>query len=70
LFTPDEAPDPARTKVEHPPGDLSFMLGIPAIGTKFKDPEQLGPQSREYYYMNRRVKDGALNIWLTFDFRE
>lgn len=68
LFTPDEAPDPARTRVVHPAGDLSFMLGIPAIGTKFKNPELLGPQSKEYYYLNRRVKNGALSIWLTFDF--
>jgi hypothetical protein len=70
LFTPEEAPDPAMTSVDHPSGDISFMLGIPAIGTKFKDPEYLGPQSREYSYLNRRVKDGALSIWLTFDFRE
>jgi hypothetical protein len=46
------------------------MLGIPPIGTKFKNPELLGPQSREYYYLNRRVKDEALSIWLTFDFKE
>lgn len=70
LFTPGEAPDPARTTVLHPAGDLSFMLGIPPIGTKFKNPELLGPQSREYYYLNRRVKDEALSIWLTFDFKE
>lgn len=68
LFTPEEAPDPARTHVNHPAGDLSFMLGIPAIGTKFKDPELLGPQSTAYYYLNRRVKNESLTIWLTFDF--
>ena len=70
LFTPEEAPDPAGTTVAHPPGDLSFMLGIPPIGTKFKKPELLGPQSKEYYYLKRRVQDEALSIWLTFDFRE
>ncbi len=37
LFTPEEAPVPARTTVEHPAGDISFMLGIPPIGTKFAD---------------------------------
>jgi hypothetical protein len=68
LFTPEEAPDPAMTHVNHPPGDISFMLGIPAIGTKFKNPELLGPQSQEYYYLNRRVKNGSLTIWLTIDF--
>jgi len=69
LFTPDEAPQAANTTVLHPPGDLSFMLGIPAIGTKFKRAEELGPQSGKYHYQKKRVKDGALQIELTFDFR-
>ena len=29
-----------------PDGDLSILHGIPAIGTKFKKPDQLGPQSQ------------------------
>ncbi len=70
LFTPEEAPQPAHTAVAHPPGDLSFMLGIPAIGTKFKEAEELGPQSRSYHYLNRRVKGGSLRIELTFNFRQ
>jgi len=69
LFTPEEAPQPANTTVNHPPGELSFMLGIPAIGTKFKEAKELGPQSDDYYYTKRRVKGGALQIELTFDFR-
>lgn len=69
LFTPGEPPEPALTTLQHPRGELSFMLGIPAIGTKFKNAEQLGPQSQKYQYLNRRVKDGALHIALTFDFR-
>jgi len=69
LFTPGEAPDPAHTAVLHPGGDLSFMKGIPAIGTKFKEAEELGPQSNNYIYQNRWVKDGALQVNLTFDFR-
>jgi hypothetical protein len=69
LFTPEEAPDPAGTTLQHPAGDISFMLGIPAIGTKFKEAKELGPQSKEYHYDSRRVKDGALQIELTFDFR-
>jgi len=69
LFTPGEPPDPALTAVSHPGGDLSFMLGIPAIGTKFKEAKELGPQSGDYSYTKRRVKDGALRIELTFDFR-
>lgn len=69
LFTPDEAPDPAGTALEHPAGDISFMLGIPAIGTKFKEAGELGPQSRDYHFLPRRVKDEALQIELSFDFR-
>lgn len=69
LFTPEEPPQPANTTVDHPPGELSFMLGIPAIGTKFKKAEELGPQSGKYHYQKRRVKSGALLIELTFDFR-
>jgi hypothetical protein len=69
LFSPEEAPDPARTTVKHPTGDISFMLGIPAIGTKFKEASLLGPQSRPYSYTPKRVEYGALSIHLTFDFR-
>ena len=69
LFTPEEAPQPANTTVNHPSGNLSFMLGIPAIGTKFKKAEELGPQSGKYHYTKRRVKGNALQIELTFDFR-
>jgi Glycosyl hydrolases family 2, TIM barrel domain/Glycosyl hydrolases family 2, sugar binding domain/Glycosyl hydrolases family 2 len=69
LFTPEEPPQAAGTTLIHPPGDLSFMLGIPAIGTKFKNAEELGPQSRDYYYLKRRVKCESLQIELTFDFR-
>jgi len=41
LFTPEEAPAPARTSVRHPAGDIS-----------------------------KRVEGGALQIDLTFDFRQ
>ena len=69
LFSPQEAPDPAGTALQHPAGDISFMLGIPAIGTKFKEAGALGPQSKPYHYEPRRVADAALQIELTFDFR-
>jgi len=69
LFTPQEAPNPAGTTLEHPVGNISFMLGIPAIGTKFKEAGELGPQSKDYHYDSRRVKEGSLQIELTFDFR-
>ncbi len=35
-----------KIRTAWPDGDLSILHGIPAIGTKFKAPEQLGPQSQ------------------------
>jgi len=69
LYSPEEPPDPAKTSIKHPPGDISFMHGIPAVGTKFKEADQLDTQSRTYQYNYRRLQDGALNLDLTFDFR-
>ncbi len=68
LFTPEEGEDPAKTVVTHPKGDISFLLGIPAIGTKSKTPDALGPQSQAYSYAPKRVENGKLTIALTFDF--
>ncbi|MEZ5071939.1 MAG: glycoside hydrolase family 2 TIM barrel-domain containing protein [Bacteroidales bacterium] len=70
LFAPEEAPQPALTSLAHPPGDLSFLLGIPAIGTKFREAGELGPTSRPYTFDVRRVPGGSLAIELTFEFPE
>ena len=43
LGTNDEG---ERIRTYWPEGDLSILHGIPAIGTKFKPPEALGPQSQ------------------------
>ena len=46
LFSPD-FPDDARTAVAAvPPGGVTLLHGISAIGTKFKPSDELGPQSR------------------------
>lgn len=68
LYTPEEAPYPANTVVNYTSGDLSFMRGIPAIGTKFLPCSKLGPQSAPYYYDGRRVEGGELIIELSFEF--
>jgi hypothetical protein len=69
MFTPDDPEaDPRYTKVEFPEGDISFLQGIPPIGTKFKKPEQLGPQSRSNMYRRHRT-DSDMFINLYFDFR-
>ena len=55
----------------HPPfpeGDISFLYEIPAIGTKFKQPEALGPKSSKGLYAGYRG-DESYPIKLWFDFR-
>ena len=69
LYTPDDpSADPRYTRVEFPDGDISFLQGINAIGTKFKSPEQLGPQSQLNMYRRHR-KDSDLHVELYFDFK-
>ena len=70
LFTPAEPEHVAGGT--HPPfteGDLSFLYEIPAIGTKFKQPEALGPQSQKGHFRGR-PGDVGYPIILWFDFRE
>ncbi len=54
----------------HPPfpeGDLSFLLEIPAIGTKFKQPEALGPQSGKGHYAGHTGDQGyPMILWFVF----
>jgi hypothetical protein len=55
----------------HPPfpdGDLSFLYEIPAIGTKFKQVEAIGPGSRKgNFYTHKGGTHYPLKLW--FDFR-
>ncbi len=43
LFTPRWGPDPRQTTTPFPAGDISFLDGIPAMGTKFSSPGESGP---------------------------
>jgi hypothetical protein len=70
LYNPAETDDPEKTKVEHSKGDISFMNGIPAIGTKFHSPENLGPRSLPYFFQSKRDIGGKIEIKLIFDFSE
>ena len=55
----------------HPPfpeGDISFLYEIPPIGTKFKQPEALGPESgRGNFRGHSGDENYPLKLW--FDFR-
>ena len=46
MLTPTEPKDPRNTKLEFPAGDISFMHGIPPIGTKFQKADVYGPESQ------------------------
>ena len=55
LFTPGKPQQVAGgTYPVFPEGDLSFLYEIPAIGTKFKPAEALGPKSQKGVYQGRR----------------
>lgn len=47
VYRPNDGPDPARTKLNVPETGVAFLHGIPPIGTKFRRPEALGPESRK-----------------------
>ncbi|HJX71668.1 MAG TPA: hypothetical protein VJ346_06945, partial [Bacteroidales bacterium] len=67
LYTPESSRDPYHTAPPFPAGDISFMHGIPPIGTKSQKPENMGPmgtKSRYYDYGKTRPKE----LTLYFDF--
>lgn len=70
LYTP-ETPKAATGGVAppFPEGDLSFLYEIPAIGTKFKEAEAMGPNSQKGE-INYHKGDKGYPIKLWFDFRE
>ena len=50
VFTPTQASgkdsEPMSTKLQFPPGDISFMNAILPIGTKFRPASDHGPQGQ------------------------
>lgn len=69
MLTPADPVAPAKTKIEYPKGDISFLHGINAIGTKFTDASLSGPQSNPYQFNSAKIHGGKLNMKITFDFR-
>jgi hypothetical protein len=69
LFTPANPKKVYNTAPAFPSGDISFMNGITAIGTKSQKPEKLGTQGfpNKYFDYYKDV-DMALSITLYFDF--
>jgi hypothetical protein len=70
ILTPQKPQYPLKiSAIDYPKGDLSFLHGINAIGTKFKVPEESGPQSFPYHFNPVKIHERKLNMKLTFDFR-
>ncbi len=52
LYTPATPEKPYNTAPPFPAGDISFMQGIPAIGTKSQKAENLGPSGKKNMYFD------------------
>jgi len=70
LFTPAWKTDQWHNyETLFPGGDISFMQGIPAIGTKSQTAESTGPMGRKYsFYDYEKDPSRALKLVLVFDF--
>ena len=55
-----------RVSVDFPEGDISFVKNIPAIGTKFQNGDNMGPQGNSENYFGN--DDDPIKIELTFEF--
>lgn len=69
LYTPESPAHVYNTAPPFPSGDISFLQGIPAIGTKSQKPDRLGPSGQKnMYYDYGKSKDYAKVMVLYFDF--
>jgi hypothetical protein len=69
LFTPKFSVTPYNTAPEFPGGDLSFMHGISAIGTKSQKAEKMGPMgTKNMYFDYWKDPMHAKDITLFFNF--
>ncbi|MGB3105908.1 glycoside hydrolase family 2 TIM barrel-domain containing protein [Sphingobacterium siyangense] len=71
LYTPKGQQDTEWKNMEptFPKGDISFMNGISAIGTKTQKPETTGPMGMKHvYYDFEKEPSRALHMVLYFDF--
>ncbi|MDG1730757.1 MAG: glycoside hydrolase family 2 TIM barrel-domain containing protein [Algibacter sp.] len=68
LLTPEQPSDGKHTIVKFPSGNISFLHGINAIGTKFKTTSKLGPQSTLNSFSKKHFYGEKLKMNLVFDF--
>ena len=67
LFTPQFPREPFNTAPAFPSGDISFMHGIPPIGTKGQKAEKLGPMGQKHMFYTSG-KTYFKEVTLYFDF--
>jgi hypothetical protein len=67
LFTPQSPKEPFNVAPVFPSGNISFMHGISAIGTKGQKPENLGPSGKKNMYFDY-WKARPKTMTLYFDF--
>ena len=69
LFTPANPVHTYNVAPPFPTGEISFMQGIPPIGTKSQKPEKMGPSGeKSMYYDYGKSKEYAKEITLYFNF--
>ena len=69
LFKPDDPPtNPGGVVPPFPDGNISFLYEIPAIGTKFKKPHELGPSGRPGQTVFRPGDENyPIRLWFDFN---
>lgn len=68
VLTPSEPKLPNNTAMIYPPGDISFLHAINAIGTKFRKADTMGPQSNPPYFEAAKIHGGRLTLKVAFVF--
>ncbi|TYA78361.1 glycoside hydrolase family 2 protein [Seonamhaeicola marinus] len=68
MLTPQEPKQnkKGKTHPKFPEGDISFVMNVPGIGTKFQKPESMGPQGNSEHYFGN--DDEPIVMDLTFEF--
>ncbi|MCL3780570.1 beta-galactosidase [Prolixibacteraceae bacterium JC049] len=68
MLNPDKAPKNFKTSPKFQKENIGFYHGIPAVGTKFHEASDLGPQGSAYKFQSKNYETGKLHMELIFDF--
>jgi len=71
LFTPEFPDDPFNTAPAFPTGNISFMHGIPPIGTKSQVAENMGPSGKKNMYFDYwKQRSKHMELFFNFEVEE